>query len=131
MTKGHLAPDGDVVARQLALSLDAVADRLDAAGDATAFVKAVEANGVIWGELARVARTLGWPVPQRMVEYSVSAVARARHGINDDEVEALIRMNRSMSRDMSALAGNGAVSRELSGTTLWHDWMERRLCGRA
>jgi hypothetical protein len=127
MATGHWPPGSDAVARQLAQSLDAAADLLDAASDAEAFLKALETNGITWRELARTAEALGWTVPQRMVELSTRAVARAQRGINDGEVESLIRMNRSMSRDMNALAANG----EASSTPHWHDWMERRLCAKA
>jgi hypothetical protein len=87
-------------ARHLALSLDAAADRLEAARDPESFIRAVEITGWLW--LSLLSPTLGRALPRHRLEFVTAMFNRARQGVNDDQVEALIRLNRATSREILA-----------------------------
>ncbi|MGE5506777.1 MAG: hypothetical protein ACM31L_20315 [Actinomycetota bacterium] len=98
MGHSHWDGDGARAARHLALSLDAAADRLEAARDPQAFIRAVEMNGRLW--LSLVGPALGRALPRHRLEFVNDLFCRARQGVNDEEVEAMIRLNRTTSREL-------------------------------
>lgn len=84
-----------------ALVLDHAASVLDHAADGPGFLLALAHNRRVWCALRDIARRQDWRVPdRRQTEFALGATAKA--GANDDEVHALVAINRRVSQ---ALAG--------------------------
>jgi len=81
------------LARRLSRSLDDVVASLIGADDAKAFVAALEMNGTVWREIETYSAAMGWRVPKKTVDFALAASARARRGVDDSDVEALITIN--------------------------------------
>ena len=95
-------PTYDMTARKLASSLEDVADRLGRATNAVEFVAALDDNRAVWERLRSAARRYGWHVPSRLMDFAVASSARARAGLSDHDVEAMISINRSTSTTILA-----------------------------
>ncbi len=95
------------LAERGALALDGAAAALDRAQDAGTFVDALERNHRVWRALSHIATTQNWPVPDRhQSRFALGTTART--GTHDDNVHALVTINRRVS---SALAGGGDIER--------------------
>jgi hypothetical protein len=97
-----LLPAYEMSARKLASSLEDIADRLGRAGSAAEFVAVVDENRVIWEKVRSAAGRYGWRVPRRLMDFSLASSARARRGLSDHDVEAMISINRSTSSTIMA-----------------------------
>ncbi len=82
------------LAEELAASLADAADRLHEARDATAFRTAIEAHERAWHRLRQVIEDFRPCVPKHYLDFSCRSRARAPYRINDDDVEALIHIDR-------------------------------------
>lgn len=110
----------DEIALRLSARLEAAAGLLDSACDPDGFRAALDVNGRVWREIYATASACGWPVTDRMVNFSLSLQARAGRGVDDDEVEAQIAINRSVSKAIARGAGTAP-----RGGALWLDWLDR------
>jgi hypothetical protein len=81
-----------------ALVLAEAAADLDRASDAPTFLRALDRNRRIWQALSQLARER---IPARVSEYALSTTRKAGKGVNDDHVNALITINRTMSAELS------------------------------
>ncbi len=98
-----------------ALALDYAAAVLDHAVDGPAFVRALEHNRRVWSALRDIAERQNWGVPdRRQTAFALGATAKA--GANDDEVHALMSINRRVSR---ALAGEDLDRVRLRAYAIW------------
>jgi hypothetical protein len=88
------------LAKTLAAGLCAAADRLDGATDLGAFIEAVEHHRKVWQGIRRAAPKLGHLVPPQLMEFSLTAGTRARHRLDDHEVETLIQVDRFVAAAM-------------------------------
>ncbi len=90
----------------LAVALENVADRMERAGSAVEFVAMLEENRAVWEKVRSSAGRFGWPVPRRLMDFSLATSARARRGLTDVDVEVLISINRCTS---AAILESGAA----------------------
>ena len=82
------------LAEQIADGLADAAERLHDAHDLEQFIAALDAHRQVWRSVSMAASTVGWLVPEQLVEFSLSSAGRADGHLNDHEIEALIRINR-------------------------------------
>ena len=87
-----------VYSEDMAASLTAAADRLAEARDATAFVAAMRDQRLLWRGMRHLAPRLGYKIPDRMMDYSMSILGKPDGEWNDQEIESLIAIDRSLSR---------------------------------
>lgn len=81
-----------------AIALGAAADDLANAQDADAFLAALDTNRRLWLVLAEIARRHRWPaVDHRQADFVAATTATAGKGISDQQLEALIGINREVS----------------------------------
>lgn len=99
-----LLPTHENSARNLASSLEDIADRLGRADSAAEFVAVLEENRAVWEKVRSAVGRYGWRVPRRLMDFSLASSARARRGLSDHDVEAMISINRSIS---SAILADG------------------------
>lgn len=118
-------PSDDLV-RRLTASLEHVAGMLAMATEVDGFVSALRANAVLWREIHQVSSELGWAISERGAKLSLSAIERAECGINDQEVDALICLNRAAARQIALLAGQPTGPPGSGNNPHWRDWMGRR-----
>ncbi len=97
-----LLPTTEISARKLASSLEDIADRLGRTATAAEFVAVIEENRAIWEKVRSAAGRYGWRVPRRLMDFSLARSARARRGLSDHDVEAMISINRSTSSTLLA-----------------------------
>lgn len=84
-----------------ALAADHAASVLDHAADGSAFIAALNHNRRVWHALTRVARHHRWPVPdRRQMEFALAATAKP--AVSDDEVHALVEINRRIAQALAA-----------------------------
>ncbi len=98
-------PTRETIARKLASSLEEVADRLGSAASVAEFVAALDDNRLVWEGLRHAVGRYGWSVPARQMAFALDSSARARAGLSDHDVEAMIALNR---RTSSALRADDA-----------------------
>jgi hypothetical protein len=84
-----------------ALALDGAAAALDRARDAGTFLDALERNHRLWRALSHIASRQNWPVPNRQ-QSRFALGTTARTGANDDNVHALVTINRRVSSELVA-----------------------------
>lgn len=119
-------PDDAVfVAHHLSTILTDIADQLDSARDAGSFITALQSNGRAWLDLARLGPLVGCQVPAAMAAFVSAAAGRARTGVDDHEVEAMIAVNRRLAAQLAKVLGRPAVARQ--APSLWSDWMGRQM----
>ena len=98
-----------------ALALDHAASVLDHAVDGPAFMRALAHNRRVWSALRDIAERQNWRVPDhRQTAFALGATAKA--GVNDDEVHALMSINRRVSQ---ALAGDDLDRIRLRAHAIW------------
>ncbi|MGE5504906.1 MAG: flagellar biosynthesis regulator FlaF [Actinomycetota bacterium] len=86
-----------------AVALEDAADELNAASDSHEFLSALDFNHRLWLALTEIARDQGWTWPdRRQADFVVNITCRAGRGVRDDDVEALISINRELSRTLAA-----------------------------
>lgn len=125
MASCYMTSDARVMALRLSAAIDAVTDRLEAAEDADAFLGALHGNAATWADVHVAAALFGWEVPQRLLDFSRSAVAWAKSGIDDHEVDVLIAVNRVAARHIAEL---GRPERPgCAHGALWPNWLSQRL----
>lgn len=95
------AANPQAIARNLVTALERLAERLERATDAPGFVSALEANGAVWRKLGRFALNHDYPIPPRAEDFAQSLELRARLGVGDDQVQAMIDLNRSTASHIS------------------------------
>lgn len=96
----HEHPDQDMAAH-LSSVADIVADRLCAACNPRAFVKALEANHRLWMDLCRASQEYGWAISERAAQYALLVSGRPDHCLADHDVEMLIAINRAVARTIN------------------------------
>ena len=116
-----------------AVALAAAANYLDAAHDADEFAAALDNNHRLWLLLCDIADRRGWTATdRRLVDFVVVTSRKAGHGVDDNLVEALIDINRSVSarltagRDLPAIQRRAVLAWQESG---WVQSLERWLLG--
>lgn len=81
-----------------ALALADAAARLDSAADAETFLQALEHNRQVWKAIKEVAARQNWPEPHpRVADYALATAGKMGLGLSDDDVHALIDINRRVS----------------------------------
>lgn len=103
---------------RMSATLDVATDLLENAHDADAFVFALQTTGLIWSDLRwSLSRS---QLPDRLYDFAMSVVSRARHRVTDQEIESLVRLNRFVSRELLSaprLRDGGEVE------TVWREWL--------
>jgi len=94
MARRDMTFDQRLLAQRVSQSLDDVVAGLVGADNAEAFVAALEMNGAVWKEIQAYSPLMGWGVSSKTVDFALTASRRARHGIDDHAVEAIITINR-------------------------------------
>lgn len=89
------------VAEDIASRLSAVADRLAYARDAEEFVTAIEDHRRIWRGMRQAAPRLNYKISDRLIDFSLTETAHKAGGVSDQEVEAFIKIDRSLSAALS------------------------------
>jgi len=85
--------DRQQLAHRLSQSLDDVVTSLIGAEDAETFMAALETNGLVWREIQAWSPLMGWAVANKTMNLALSTADRARQGVDDDMVEAIIGIN--------------------------------------
>lgn len=93
----HEHPAEDM-ATHLSSVAEIVADRLCAACNPRAFIKALEANHLLWLDLCRASHEYGWAISERAAHFALVVSARPDRVIADHDVEMLIAINRAVAR---------------------------------
>lgn len=116
-----------------AVALATAARYLDAAHDAREFAAALDNNHRLWLLLCEIADRDGWAAADRRLTDFVMATSRkAGRGVDDDHVEALIDINRTVSaeltggRDLSSIQRRAVLAWQESG---WVQSLEHWLLG--
>ena len=91
------------LAERGALALDNAAAALDRAHDSAAFLDALARNRRVWRAIKVIAGRERWAVPS-VRETTFALGASGKKAVSDDDVHALVAVNRSVS---AALAGGG------------------------
>jgi len=84
--------------KEFAASLSAAADRLSEARDAASFVAAMRDQRKVWRGMRKAAPTLGYQIPDRVMTYSMTIIGKPDGEWNDQEIEALITIDRNLSK---------------------------------
>lgn len=92
---------GQTHSEEFAASLSAAADRLAQARDAASFVAAMKDQRRVWRGMRQAAPTLGYKIPDRLMTYSMSIIGKPDGEWNDQEIEALIAIDRNLSKALS------------------------------
>jgi hypothetical protein len=85
-----------------ALALAEAAAELDEADDAAKFLSALERNHKVWQAIKDVAERENWPVPNaRLADYALSTARKMGRGVTDEQLHALIEINRRVSAQLA------------------------------
>ncbi len=85
-----------------ALALAEAAADLDSADDAEKFLSALERNHKVWLTIKDVAERENWTVPNpRMADYALATAGTMGRGVTDEELHALIAINREVSAHLA------------------------------
>jgi len=103
------------LAERGALALDDAAAALDRAHDSAAFLDALARNRRVWRAIKDVAGRERWTVPS-VRETTFALGTSGKKAVSDDDVHALVAVNRSVS---AALAGGGVDSIRERAYFLW------------
>jgi len=125
MAKQETSEDAASAATQLSSQLQAVAERLDTAENAQAFIDALEANCALWEEMVKAGMRLGWDVPKSIVELTMSARNQPEKVVHDHDVEALININRSVAQEMVESLARSQMQAAEMGVNMWRDFLFR------
>lgn len=86
-----------------AAALAEAADDLCRACDADRFVAALDVNHRLWLALSRIASAKSWLDPNRhLADFVVSASRTAGRGLSDEKLEALVEINREVSKRLTS-----------------------------
>jgi hypothetical protein len=112
---GHMTiPVKLSLAESGAVALEDAADDLNSADDSTKFLSALDYNHRLWLALTEIARDQGWSWPdRRLADYVVKITCQAGRGVHDDDIEALININRETSRLLAAGRDLGNIRRRV------------------
>lgn len=88
--------------REISTGLAEAADRLERADCLENFASAIEAHVRAWNRLCEAAATLRLSVPEHVSRFSQGAPKRLRRGLNDQDIEMLIRCDRMVSASIAA-----------------------------
>jgi len=90
------------LAERGALALAEAATDLDNADDTAKFLNALERNSKVWQAIKEVAEREHWPVPNaRLAEYALTTSRSMGRGVTDEQVHALIDINRRVSAQLA------------------------------
>lgn len=85
-----------------ALALDDAAAQLDRADDTGKFLRALEHNRKVWQAIRDLAVRHNWQVPTpRLADYALSTAGKMGHGVDDEQLSALIDINRRVSAELA------------------------------
>lgn len=85
-----------------ALALAEAAAELDRAENTRQFLDALEHNRKVWQAIKDVAERQNWRVPNaRLADYALSTARKRGRGVNDDQVNTLIDINRRVSAELA------------------------------
>lgn len=100
MTRPH--KHGLTLAESGALALADAAAELDRADDTGTFLKALERNRKVWQTIKTVAERQNWRIPNsRLAEYALNTAGKMGRGVNDEQLTALIDINRRVSAELA------------------------------
>lgn len=85
-----------------ALALADAATELDTADNAGMFMKALERNRKVWQTIKDVAERQNWRVPNsRLADYALTTARKMGCGVNDEQLNTLIDINRRVSAELA------------------------------
>ena len=95
-----------------AAALLEAAEELSKADDAERFIQALDTNHRVWMTLTDIARRNSWKIlDNRLAEYVVATSKKAGKGVDDDDVETLIGINRNVSARLTGGHDLAAIQR--------------------
>ena len=100
-----------------AVALAEAASALDTAENTEAFLHALANNRNVWNTLRDIAHNENWTVPDQR-ETAFALDTSAKRGVNDDDIHALVEINRRVSR---ALAGGDVEELREQAYYIWDD----------
>lgn len=89
-----------MTATRIADRLSFAADQLARARDPAAFLDAMASQRRLWRHLQRASALMGYKIPERVMDFSFEIATRRDGGWNDHEVEALIAVERTVSKEL-------------------------------
>lgn len=102
-----------------ALALDQAAAQLDSADEPAKFLRALERNQKVWQAIKDLAERHNWRVPNaQMADYALSTARKMGRGVTDDQLTALIDINRRVSAE---LAGGDIEHIRQRAYFIWED----------
>ncbi|MCR6632736.1 MAG: DUF2934 domain-containing protein [Magnetospirillum sp.] len=85
-----------------ALALADAATQLDNADDAGKFLRALERNRKVWQTIKDLAERHNWRVPNaRLADYALSTARKMGRGVDDEQLNTLIDINRRVSAELA------------------------------
>lgn len=91
------------LAESTAAALAEAADDLCSATDAECFVAALDTNHRLWLTLSQIATAKAWDAPNRhLADFVVTASRTAGRGLSDERLEALVEINREVSKRLTS-----------------------------
>lgn len=84
-----------------ALALHDAAAQLDRADDPSTFINALECNRKVWTTIKELAQRHDWRVPTRLADYALSTAGKMGRGVPDEQLTALIDINRQVSAELA------------------------------
>ncbi len=104
-----------------AVALTKAADDMADASDSQRFLAALDGNHRLWHSLSRIAAAKGWSMPDRRVaEFVMTTTHKAGRRTGDDQIEALIAINREIAAQLA-----GSQDLELVTRRAELAWRER------
>lgn len=95
-SSGHNSSEERIAAR-----LSAAADSLAQARDPDSFLAAMSYQRRLWHRMQKAAPFFSYQIPDRVMTFSLGVTAKPDGEWNDQEIEALISIDRTMSQAMS------------------------------
>ncbi len=103
-----------------AIALNEAAESLNEAANIGAFVSALDQNHRLWRRLMEVADRYGWgSVDRRHSDFVLSRLNKCGLNIRDSDVEALVAINRDISRRLAS--GRDIKSIRALALSVWRD----------
>jgi hypothetical protein len=91
-------PDVEILAaQQIATMLKQASKMLEEARTSTDFLQAVSENATIWKTVLGNTERYGWPVPLLAPGSLADRLFAGKHGLSDQDVNAIIAVNRRLS----------------------------------
>jgi flagellar biosynthesis regulator FlaF len=102
-----------------ALALADAAAQLDSADDTDKFLNALERNRKVWQTLKELAARHDWAMPSaRLADYALSTASKMGRGVDDEQLNTLIDINRHVS---AQLAGGNIERIRERAYFIWED----------